>query len=323
MQNLQRLFAHFACICALSVLALAHDLRVFGTNPQITAMLELLYPQGLIGLNYAPYPEDRDFMPDGVATLPVLGMIGGGKMLSFEKLLSLKPDVVFFGEPLAQEIADSYKKLGIQVVTLKSHDLSHLSHNIQIIAATLPIESRARDLQEFIATTQSRLSALQEQITHRPKVYFALGIDGLQTQCADERHADLAYQIGGINALSCAQLSSSYTSINYEKLLALNPDIIFVRKIALYKKLLTNPPKQWQALKAVQTKQLFYAPSSPSNWLTKPPSVMQIIGIPWAFAKVQPTLLSQEEAQVIVFSFFEKFLRPLDVPSFERLQGLR
>ena len=146
----------------------------------------------------------------------------------------------------------------------------------------------------------------------------------MQTQCANEAHADLAYQIGGINALSCAQLSSSYTSINYEKLLALNPDIIFVREIALYKKLLTNPPKQWQALRAVQTKQLFYAPSSPSNWLTKPPpSVMQIIGIPWAFAKVQPTLLSQEEAQAIVFSFFEKFLRPLDVPSFKRLQGLR
>ena len=294
------------------------NITAFAMMPPLTVLLEILYPQGMIGLNYEPYPEDKDFMPQKVAKLPVLGMQKGNEPI-FEKIIALKPSVIFFNEGVDKKVRESYEKFGIRVIEVSAFDESKLNETIKIYGNALGVENRANELLKFIDSTNTKMQILSQKITHRPKIYFAQGVDGLATQCGkkDDKN-ELAHKIGGINAIDCGK---DYGSVNFEILYKANPEVIFVREIALYRQLRKNPPKQWQGLSAIQNKRVYYAPSTPSNWLMKPPSVMQVIGVPFAFAKVHSEILSEAEARAIAKDFFATFLRDLSDKDYARISG--
>lgn len=298
--------------------------RVFAFSPPATALLEILYPQGMIGLNYKPYPEDVVFMPPNVAELPVLGMFGGGKQVLFEKIIALKPNVLIFSTGTQREIYEQYEKFGIKIVLVDSHNAAALRETIMAYDEALNIGAKARNLIAFMDEINAKMKEADAKITRRPSVYLAQGINGLSTQCGDENRADdLVRQIGGRNAIQCATLTnpSHISQINFETLLKANPEVIFVREIGLYKDIMRNPSKEWQQLNAVKNGKVFYAPSTPSNWLMKPPSAMQIIGIPWAFAKVQPEILSDSWVRERAFAFFKAFLREIDEDDYLYIEG--
>lgn len=304
--------------------------RAFGMHPPLTVLLEILNPEGLIGLNYKPYPEDRDYMPPNIADLPVLGHMGNRSAL-FEKIVSLKPDVVFFGDSTPQDVLEPYQKVGIKTVRISGYQFEDFPAAIEAYKESLgradsDVGKKADMLLAFVQKSSTKLESLSESITYRPTIYFAQGFDGLKSQCRNDNDTqELAYRIGGINALPCSVLNnpSQQVSINFEILASINPDVIFVRELPLFQELMQNPPKEWQPLKAFENHRIYYAPSTPSNWLMRPSSVMQAIGFLWAFAKVQPELLSEEEVKEEVQSFFRTFLRDLSDDDYERIQGLK
>lgn len=295
-------------------------IKVFATVPPLTALLEILYPQGMIGLNYKPYPDDIEFLPENVANLPVLGV---RDRINYEAIVALKPDIIIFDKSADKALSEPYERVGIKVLE-GDFDFALLENNIRLYGEILGVKERADKLLSFHHKTQNLLAELRKKVQKKPKIYFALGIDGLQSECvkADEID-DLATLIGGENVVKCEQITTSKNilPLNYEQIIALNPEAIFVREIALYKELTSAPNEQWQRVQAVQDKRIYYAPSSPSNWLTRPPTVMRIVGYPWAFSKLHPELLSGDETRAIAKEFFAEFLRPISDEDYERLEG--
>lgn len=295
-------------------------IKVFATVPPLTALLEILYPQGMIGLNYKPYPEDIEFLPENVANLPVLGV---RDRINYEAIVALKPDIIIFDKPVDKALSEPYERVGIKVLE-GDFDFALLENNIRLYGENLGVKERADRLLHFHQKTQSFLDDLRKKVQKKPKIYFALGIEGLQSECvkADEID-DLATLIGAENVIKCEQITTSKNilPLNYEQIIALNPEAIFVREIALYKELMSAPNEQWQRVQAIKDKKIYYAPSSPSNWLTRPPTVMRIVGYPWAFAKLHPELLSQSEVKALAKEFFAEFLRPISDEDYESLEG--
>lgn len=295
-------------------------IKVFATVPPLTALLEILYPQGMIGLNYKPYPEDIEFLPENVANLPMLGV---RDRINYEAIVALKPDIIIFDKPVDKALSEPYERVGIKVLE-GDFDFALLENNIRLYGENLGVKERADKLLSFHHKTQNLLAELRKKVQKKPKIYFALGIDGLQSECvkADEID-DLATLIGAENVVKCEQITTSKNilPLNYEQIIALNPEAIFVREIALYKELTSAPNEQWQRVQAIKDKKIYYAPSSPSNWLTRPPTVMRIVGYPWAFSKLHPELLSGDETRAIAKEFFAEFLRPISDEDYERLEG--
>lgn len=294
--------------------------KVFATVPPLTALLEILYPQGMIGLNYKPYPEDIEFLPENVANLPVLGV---RDRINYEAIVALKPDIIIFAKPLDKAFTEPYEKLGIKVLGA-NFDFKDIEENILLYGEALGVQERADNLLRFHNDVKEKMSDLRVKVTKKPRIYFALGIEGLQSDCVKEGETDdLASLIGGENVVKCEQITTSKNilPLNYEQIIALNPEAIFVREIALYKELMNNPNEQWQRIDAVKNKRLYYAPSSPSNWLTRPPTIMRILGYPWAFSKLHPELLSDDEVKGIAKEFFADFLRPISDEDYQRLEG--
>ena len=291
-------------------------LRVMGA----TVLLELLYPQGIIALWYKPYPEDLEFMPKGAENLPVLGMQWDA---AFEKVVALKPDLLIFSKRTDKSMIEPYEKVGIKTLQLDS-DLKDLDETLPVLGKELGVEQKAQKLLEFYHKQQENLANLRAKVTSKPRIYFAFGIEGLQSECAGQNNIeDLAQIIGGENVVQCKNFGTNqrFVPMNYEQIIALNPEAIFVREIALYKELTSAPNEQWQRVQAIKDKKIYYAPSSPSNWLTRPPTVMRIVGYPWAFSKLHPELLSDDETRAIAKEFFAEFLRPISDEDYERLEG--
>ena len=294
--------------------------RVFATVPPLTALLEILYPQGMIGLNYKPYPEDIEFLPQSVANLPVLG---ARERINYEAIVAQKPDIIIFAKPLDKAYTEPYEKLGIKVLGA-NFDFKDIEENIHLYGENLGVKERADRLLAFYHKTKARLDELRAKVSHKPRIYFALGVEGLQSDCVKAGETDdLATLIGGENVVKCEQITTSKNILpmNYEQIIALNPEAIFVREIALYKELMSAPNEQWQRIQAVKDKKIYYAPSSPSNWLMRPPTIMRILGYPWAFSKLHPELLSEDEVKQIAKEFFAEFLRPISDEDYARLEG--
>lgn len=311
-------FLFVACSSELKQENNATNKRVFATMPALTALLEVLYPQGIIGLNYKPYPEDIKFMPENVANLPVLGL---KERINYEAVVALKPDIIIFAKPLDKTITKAYEELGIKIIAV-SAEFKDIEESIRLYAQHLGVTQRAEKLIAFHRKIKKRLDELRGKIIKKPRVYFAFGMEGLQTFCASKEHLDddLAFQIGGENVIECDSFHQRLLPMNYEQIITLNPEVIFVREIALYEQLLNEPNSHWQRIEAVKNKRIYYAPSSPSNWLHKPPTIMRILGYPWAFSKLHPELLSEKELESLVKDFFANFLRPLSDEDYEGLK---
>lgn len=274
----------------------------------------------MIGLNYKPYPEDIEFLPQNVANLPVLGT---RQRINYEAIVALKPDIIIFEKPVDKAFVKPYERVGIKVFE-GDFDFALIENNIRLYGEILGVKERADKLLRFHNKTQSLLDDLRKKVQKKPKIYFALGVDGLQSECVKFGEInDLASLIGAENVVKCEQITTSKNilPLNYEQIIALNPEAIFVREIALYKELMSAPNEQWQRVQAIKDKKIYYAPSSPSNWLTRPPTVMRIVGYPWAFSKLHPELLSQSEVKALAKEFFAEFLRPISDEDYESLEG--
>ena len=181
-------------------------IKVFATVPPLTALLEILYPQGMIGLNYKPYPEDIEFLPENVANLPVLGV---RDRINYEAIVALKPDIIIFDKSVDKALSEPYERVGIKVLGA-DFDFALLENNIRLYGENLGVKERADRLLRFHHKTQSLLAELRKKVQKKPRIYFALGIDGLQSECvkADEIN-DLATLIGAENVVKCEQITTS------------------------------------------------------------------------------------------------------------------
>lgn len=301
--------------------------RVFATVSPTTTLLEILYPQGIIGLNNKPNPQDLAFLPGQIATLPALGSFN---TMKFEQLVALKPDLIVFSAPphlkkfTESAFTQPFEKLGIKILVV-DFGFENFENSVMAISSALNVQERGQRLIDFYKKQEARLEILRKKVAKKPRIYFAYGIDGLQTHCASKGEVDLAAMIGAENAVKCEQIFVAKDSqpLNFEQVLVLDPEAIFASELGLYKELMNNPSEQWRRVSAVKNKKVFYVPESPSNWLVRPPTVMRIVGYSWAFSKLHPKLLSQSEARQIAQEFFAEFLRPLSDDEYARLEGKR
>ncbi|GEM_PF-6830099 len=292
------------------------NLRVFGATPPITVLLQILAPETLVGLNYKPYPEDLVFMHPHVQKLEVLGMLGGGKEASFERLLSHKVDVVFVEKGFKSR--DKFEKAGIKVVEVETRDLNLLPKSIEKMSEVLGTKERGKKLASFVTKaleiSQNVNKTLTKTNATQKRIYLAQGEDGLKSECG----GTLFVLLNAKNAVTCsAEMANSRVQLNFERLLLAQPDAIFVREIRLFNTI--KQQKKWQTLHAVRTGNVFYAPSSPSNWLMRPPSVLQSVGVVWALSSLYPELVSPAVSKEFAFSFYAEFLQSLNEESYQRL----
>lgn len=197
------------------------------------------------------YPELKN--------LPSAGPGGPQSSPDPEKIVSLKPDVVFITYLVDKAQADRLQsQTGIPVVVLSYGKLAAFENevyeSIKLIGKIIGKEKRAEDVVDFFQKSMQELKDRTKDIPadKKPTVYVgALGMRGSHGIESTQAQFPPFVAIGARNVADETGLKGS-VMIEREKLLAWNPDILFIDEggLGLVKADYQKNPGFYQSLKA-------------------------------------------------------------------------
>lgn len=275
--------------------------RVVTLSNDLVVYLYTLDRAKLLGWSHAPSGKARRFLDPATLSLPELKTMSG-KGMNEETILGLHPDILVCSDEDAVLDADAIQaRLKIPVVKVAT-DLSKTPEVYELLGLCLGDQARAAKLAAYargvLSDVSRRLSAIPE--SRRPRVYYAEGGDGLQTDVPGSTHTRVLDILGvrNVAALPGNPLRGT-ASVSFEQVLAWNPQAIVVgsmRQADARSKILSDP--RWKEIEAVRAGRVWKAPVLPFNWFDRPPSPARLLGLRWLggllYPKEMPVDIAQE-----------------------------
>lgn len=260
--------------------------RVFGSSPPMNYLLYTLNPDKMIGLNFkAKNPNnsaDEQFLSKKFLSLPVIGSFhGGGQSINLETLMAYKPQLVLVWQDdmLVQTVAHEIEKTKIPTFMIAFREVKDMPRAFSLAGDAIGENKRGKTLALY---SQKIINEVHKSVSKVKPVryYYAEGLDGLSTECDKSFHVEALNFAGGNNVHKCQQSGIlGLEKINFETLLAYDPDVIIVQNSSVYFDLKNDP--LWKNLRAVKNGRIHLVPVAPFNWIDRPPSFMRVIGIQW------------------------------------------
>jgi len=277
-----------------------HITKIYAASPPLSMSLLAFNPDLVAGLNF-PFKEIQKKYVGSAYNEPVVGgFMGQGNTPNFEILVSAKPDVILMWTRIRgyEKILAKLEKLGIPVLLVNNESIYDLISQFELYAKLTGDEARAKELIAYTKKSLSLVEQMQDELAKQKQVryYFAQGVDGQYSECEGSFHIEPFKYAGAKNALDC-KMSSNYgmEKIALETILLSDPDVIVALESSFVNTIYDNP--QWATLRAVKGKKVFLIPSSPFNYISRPPSFMRLLGIRWLIDSFYPSLLKKPFAQ--------------------------
>lgn len=289
--------------------------RVYSTAPPTTLVVYAMKPESLIGWNFAHGLSEKDagtFLDVHTVSLPVLGnMMGHGQQADLEEILAMKPDVVIAWANAFLDstgIAHRFAKSNIPVVFLELEELPDYATAFNLMGKILNQPGRGESLSGYITRTIERVEAAVRGIQpfERVWVYYAESPDGLTTDCDKSLHTEAIRRAGGANVYRCKQGALiGMEKVTLEQVVQFAPDFILALDPGFAKGVEGDP--RWRNVKAVAAGKVRAVPRLPFNWVDRPPSFMQALGIQWLANLLYPQAF-QCDLEAETKHFYKLFL---------------
>jgi len=195
-------------------------LRVVSLSPSVTEMLFALGGEDcLVGVT-----EHCDYPPEARN----IDCVGGFGKPNIEKLLAMSPDLVITTRLKDTDAAAVLRRSGIQVLYVKTRDFSEIFAAFREIGREV---GKPQQAEQIVAAMQAELETIAQRyrmIPHdrRPRVFVELWRDPITTIGRRSHIDDVIALAGGVN-VAC-QLDSTHSTINPEKVIEWNPDVILL-----------------------------------------------------------------------------------------------
>ena len=273
--------------------------RVYTISSSVMYMLYSLDPDLLIGVPRKIAEKQSVFFKKSFLALPELGGSSGtGMNLNMELLLKMKPDVlILWGEDGSydEKTAANMEKLGIPVVTVRVDGVEEYADTFDFLGNLLNREARAKELSAYARKVLDEVKTAVAKIpaSRRVTVYNTRMTGGLDSACVDSHHARLFPLAGGINPVPCvSKVFTGIEKLNMEQVILMNPDVIVSLDAEFAKNIYKD--KRWAGIKAVKSKRVYLAPSSPVSWIGGPPSHMGLLGLQWLTKTLYPQAYAKD-----------------------------
>jgi iron complex transport system substrate-binding protein len=253
----------------------------------MTNLLYAIDPAMLAGLNIALREHEKRYLRTEMQSLPILGgWFGLANMPNIEMILKVRPEIVIvqhFGSAFNTRTNETVMKaVPAPVVSVKLATVFDYPTAILYLGSLLGRETRAKVLAAYAKKSIADMKTFAAGIEGKKKisVYYAEGVDGLNTDCDTSMHTELINLAGGRNVHHCkTQDTFGMEKISFEQVMLYNPEVILVFENAFYQTVFTD--SRWQQLRAVKNKRVYLIPNQPFNWFDRPPSFMRLLGAKW------------------------------------------
>ncbi|WP_026895659.1 ABC transporter substrate-binding protein [Clostridiisalibacter paucivorans] len=292
--------------------------KVYCKSPISTILVYTLAPEKLAGWNYGFTENEKKYLPEKYANLPVLGgWFGKNNTGNIEEILKADPDIIIdMGEINDTEIdADEtlQKQIDIPIVIVRNEKLDDLANAYTFIGEIIGEEKRAEELAGYCRNTiDDALEKSKElNIEDRVKVYYAEGAKGLNTEPKGSYRMEVVRMVGGENVAQLSKDSSyGHSNVSLEQVLLWNPDVIITvaessdDNLSFFETIYDN--EEWKDVKAVKNKKVYGIPQNPFGWFDRPPSVNRVIGIKWVGNILYPEIYDYDMVHEVK-NFYKMF----------------
>jgi iron complex transport system substrate-binding protein len=191
--------------------------RPGGIVSLVPSVTEIIYALGqesqLTGnTTYCDYPEDAKR----------IYKVGDFSNPNVERIMRLKPKLVFATLPEQQTAVAKLEQMGVRVFISRPSDFDSLFREIRAIGASLGAASQADSL---VRAVQTRLAQVTEP-EHRLKVYLEIAEQPLMTVGASSLINEIIERAGGENVFG--DVAKEYPVVSQEQVITRNPDVIFL-----------------------------------------------------------------------------------------------
>ena len=228
--------------------------------------------------------------------------VGTAKEFDLEGCAALEPDLVILPLKLKSAV-ETLEGLGIDVLLVNPENQALLTDMIHMIAAATDTEDQAARLLDFTAAQEAYLAETLAG-SETPRVYLAGNSSLLSTAGNAMYQSDLIRLAGGANV--AAEIEDTYwVEIDYEQLLAWDPDYIILASDATYtpEDVLTDP--NLAACTAVVSGNVYQLPSKAEAWDSPVPS--GILGALWLANVLHNDLLTDADCTARTDEYYETF----------------
>ncbi len=207
--------------------------RIYAPSPYASTLLMSLCPEKLCGLFFPIEEHQKPFFNSCLLNLPVIG-----KITEFEAIKEAKPEVILIwgdkSNPIHPKSEKAMAELGIPHIYACCDELVDLRDYPAIyrfLGQVLGIEERAEKFAVYCEETLNEVAELVNSVhpQHRPRVYYAEGKDGTQTEYSHSLHAHLLNLIGDVNIHRGTLVGHpGMEQLTEGQLLAYDPEVIIV-----------------------------------------------------------------------------------------------
>ena len=224
--------------------------RVISLAPHLT---EVVYAAGageqLVGaVSYSDYPEEARAIP----------RVGSYDSVSYETLLSLKPDLVLaWHEGNGEDVVTRLRSLGLNVYVSEPRALEDVAESLRVVGVLTGNEQAAN---AAASRFMQQLNALRETYSSRTPVtvYYQIWNEPLLTLNGDHLISDVVRLCGGRNVFADAMPLVSRISV--ESVLRANPQVIIASGMDKARPEWLDDWREWSAITAVKNDQLYFIP---------------------------------------------------------------
>lgn len=237
--------------------------------------------------------------------------VGSAKAFDLEACIATEPDLVIL--PMKQkDTAQTLQEMGIATLLVLPESHEQLIEMFTLIGTATNTVKQAEKLISYYNTKLSAVTELTRDIPddEKPVVYLGSTSDILRTAPREMYQASLITTAGGKNAGDVLE-GSSWTDIDNETFLTMNPDIIviptdnFAVSSPDYtaEDVMNNPT--FSDVTAVKNSAVYQMPVGYEAWDSPVPS--GILGTLWMLHTLHPELYSAEQFAADVNEFYTVF----------------
>lgn len=199
-----------------------------------------------------------------VKDLPIIGEGGPGKLPDFEALLSARPDIILaigFDVATMDMIQEKTKRpvIGLDYGSLGVLRAKKFIDSLSLVASLTARENRAKEIEEFLRKTEEYLNRKTLNQKDKPRVYAGgIGFKG-QHGITSTEAGFLPFKLVNVKNVADELGKDGHLFIEKERLLSLNPDIIFldINGLSIFEKELGETPSLFMSLRAFKEDKVF------------------------------------------------------------------
>ncbi|VEB97212.1 iron-dicitrate transporter substrate-binding subunit [Cedecea lapagei] len=278
--------------------------RVVSAGAPADLLMLAAAPEKLSGLSSFDFSREASgLFPEVIRQLPEYGrLVGGGRTLSLEKLLSLQPDLIIDCGSTDETWRSQAKRIASQTKipwVLLNGELAQSAQQFTAVGEILGVEKRTQKQAELAQHFISEAQAFSRTAAAHLRFYAARGPRGLETGLQGSLHTEAAELLGLENVARIAG-RSGLTQVSIENLLLWQPDIILVQDKTTLASLLKDPA--WQGVSAVAHRRILLLDGLPFGWLDAPPGINRLLGMRRLQAWLDPAVATQLQADMQHYS---------------------